>query len=690
MNNIYVLSLSLLWLLGDVPLTASQLVLTRFSPHSGPTRGGTTISVWGSGFEETTRCNFASLPAASVPSLTAIVHNSTFMTCILPELTTAFQFPEHSTHNIIQFRIVTSVTEQSSEEDFIVFNLTNILVTNLSPSSGFILSSSNQVQFNGNGFVNTSELYCFVNGLHEPATFIDNQTVSCQLPSFPIPSLQYPQLSLNGDDSGFVPVQNASNVFVFYSTAPVLEMVEFSSSAAQLILTFDREVEIGQENSTSVSQQFECSEIFDTSTNNLLGEGARCDWQTSQQRVIIIQLHANSMILPNDTVNLNGERIRTRAVQYSMLSTSIVTIPIPEGPTPIAVLEAPGTIPTCGMLKLVASNSLYGGGRALVYAWNVFTSDVILNRLIAMNTESSIEIPIESFDDAGPYNFTVTVTNFLGLQDSMTIYLHKSLPEAVMVTIYGSHSRSYPVDSDNIVIEATVEVLHCSTVDGVTLEYSWTVTNNSDGAMIMLGSTAMRNFELWIPPMTLHPGMLYDVQLSVQYTGQPSTAGNASLQVTGLHPEIVAAIQTGHKSSVRITEPIYLDTSPSRGVLSDQTYSYQWQCDLCELSDSIFSSISSSSLTLPAHTLPLGSYLFTVTITHSSTGTSSTASTMLDVIEAVTRGGVVSPLVKLSLPSKWNALSANDKTVVSASVSVPSATTVEWSTVEVKSLGRYQ
>ena len=371
-----------------------------------------------------------------------------------------------------------------------------------------------------------------------------------------------------------------------------------------------------------------------------------------------------------------------------MLSTSTVTIPIPEGPAPIAVLEAPGTIPRCGTLKLVARNSLYGGGRALSYAWNVSTNDEMLNGMIAMNTESSIEIPIEAFNDSGPYIFTVTVTNFLGLQDSTKISLCKSLLETVIVTIYGSHNRSYPVDSDNIVIEATAEVLSCSAVDGSTLEYSWTVTN-SDGAMVTLESTATRYFELWIPPLTLQPGMVYDVQLSVQYTGQPSTAGSAGIQVTGLHPEIIAAIQTGRKSSVRVTQPIYLDTSPSRGLLADQTYSYQWQCDICGSSDDVVTTSSSSSLTLQANTLPIGSYLFTVTITHPSTGTSSTASTILEVIEAVTGRSEVTPLVKFSLPSKWNTLSANDKTIVSASVYVPSAATVEWSTVEVRSVGRY-
>ena len=689
MSSVYLLS-SLLWLLSDIPRATSQPVLTRFSPRSGPGGGGTNISVWGGGFEETTRCNFANLPAASIPSLTAIVHNNTFMTCILPEFTTAFQFPVNSTHNIIQFRIVTSSSEQSSEEDFIVFNLTNILVTSLNPSTGFILSLNNHVQFGGNSFVNTSELYCFIGDLREPATFIDDETVSCHLPSYPTPSVQYPQLSLNGDNTGFVPVHNNSNEFVFYSTAPILETVEFSSSAAQLILTFDREVELGQENGTSVTQSFECSEIFDANTASLLGEAAKCDWQTSQQRVIIIQLHGNSLIMPNHAVTLNGASIRTRAVEYSMLSSSSKLIPAPEGPIPVAVLEAPGAIPACGMLKLVARNSLYGGGRPLVYEWSGFTGNETLNELIALNNESSIEIPVRSLANFGPYNFTVTIVNFLGLEDDNTrVYLHKSSSEAVLVTIYGNHMRSYPVDSDNIVVEAKAEIMSCSTINGLILAYSWTVTN-SDGTAITLGSTAMNNTELWIPPLVLQPGTTYDVQMSAQYIGQPSTmAGNAAIQVTGIYPEITAAIQTGYKSSVRITEPLYLDTSPSQGLLPDQTYEYRWQCSSCRLlPDSTFSSVMSSSFTLPANSLPLGSYQFTVTISHSATGISSTASTIVEVIEAQTKGSTTTPSVKLSLPPKWNALSAKDKIVVRASVSVPAAATVEWSMVEVKSLGK--
>ena len=691
MSNIYLL-FSLLWLLSDTPRAASQPVLTRFSPRSGPTRGGTTISVWGGRFEETTRCNFANLPAASLPSLTTIVHNNTFMTCILPEFTTAFQFPENSTHNIIQFRLVTSSSAQSGEEDFLVFNLTNILVTSLNPSIGYISSRNNSVQFGGNNFVNTTELYCFIDDLREPATFIDNETITCHLPSYPTPSLQYPQLSLNGDSTGFVPVQNNSNKFIFYSTAPVLETVEFSSSAAQLILTFDCEVELGRENSTAVMQSFECSEIFDADTTNLLGEAVKCDWQTSQQCVIIIQLHTTSLIMPNHAVTLNGASIRTRAVQYSMLSSSSKLIPAPQGPIPVAVLEAPGAIPACGMLKLVARNSLYGGGRPMVYEWSGFTGNETLNELIALNVESSIEIPVQSLADSGPYNFTVTVTNFLGLQDDNTIsYLQRPSSEAVLVTIYGNPIRSYPVDSDNIVIEAKAEIISCSTINGVTLAaYSWTVTN-SNGAAVTLGSTAINNTELWIPPLALQPGTTYDIQVSSQYTGRPSTtAGTAAIEVTGLHPDITAALQTGYKSSVRVTEPLYLDTSPSRGLLPDQTYEYQWQCGSCArgLPNNTFSSAESSSFTLPANSLQLGSYQFTVNITHPVTGTSSTASTIVNVIAAQTEGGAITPSVKLSLPPKWNALSVNDKIVIRGLVSVPPAATVEWSTVEVKCLGK--
>ena len=687
-GNIYLLC-SLLWLLGGVPRAASQPVLARFSPRSGPTRGGTTISVWGDGFVETTRCNFANLPAASIPSLSTTVHNSTFMTCILPEFITAFQFPENNTSNIIQFGIITSTSEQSSQEDFLVFNLTNIVVTRLSPSRGLVLSSDNHVQFSGTGFVNTSEVYCFVGDLREPAAFINDQIISCQLPSYSIPSLQYPQLSLNGDDSGFVPVQNNSNQFIFYSSAPVLESAKFSSSAAQLVLTFDREVELGQENSTRMIQSFGCSEIFDTNTSSLLGEPARCDWQTSQQRVIIIQLHANSLILPGNTVALNGASIRTRGVEYSMLSNSTVIIPPPEGPVPVAVLEAPGTIPACGMLKLVARNSLYGGGRPLVYEWSAFTGNETLNDLIESNNESFVEIPVHSLANSGPYNFTISITNFLDLQDSTTIsYTHKSSSETVLVTIHGSQSRSYPVDSDSIVIEATAEVMSCSTLDGVTLEYMWTVTDSSNGRMLTLGSDDINNSELWIPPLMLQVGTTYDVEVTVQYMGQPSTTGMATIQVTGLHPEIVAAIQTGYRSSVRVREQVYLDTSPSRGLLADQTYQYLWQCSSCGLPDSDLLS-TSSTLILPANTLLLGGSKVTVTITHSGTGTSSTASTILQVMDPDfhTREGVIIPSVKMSLPTKWNALSADDKTIVKASVIVPTAATIEWSTVEVKSLG---
>ena len=680
--NVYMFSLMLLWLLGSVPRVISQPQLDRFSPRSGPTTGGTRISAWGSGFQPSSRCSFARLPAASIPSSIVTVHNSTYMTCIQPEISTAFQFLEGSIENLIDFRIVTSNTEQSDEEDFLVFNLTHVSVTNLSPNSGSVLSTDNVVTFTGDGFVNTSELYCFVQELQEPAVFINDQTVSCHLPLFPIASLQYPQLSLNGDVSGIVPPENGSNQFMFFSTAPILERVEFSSSAAQLVLTFDREVEIGTEESSSEIQSFECAMIFNIDTNTLLGVGAMCDWQTSQQRVIIIQLISTSTIMPGDSITLNGASIRTRGVEYSLLSTSSLVIPQPDGPQPVAILESPGIIPPCGSLKLVARNSLYGGGRPLVYQWLISAINTTLDDLVVERNGSDIEIPVDMFEDSVNYTFNVTVTNFLGLQDTDTVQIHKPASSSLVVaTIRGSHTRSYPITSDNIVIEGSVDVPTCpSGVDGTTIEYMWSITNSS-GNMITLESTATSNSELWIPPLTLVLDMIYTITLSAQLTGRPSTTSNAVIMVTGLHPVITAAINTGHKSSFGSAEDIMLDTSPSLGLLSDQIYQYSWHCGTCgPLSDSF--SRSTSSVTLPAGSLLPGNYQFTVTISHISSGLMSTAHTIVEVVSHE-----VIPSVRVMLPNQWNSLAANDKIVVRASISVPSTATVEWSTVNVQSSG---
>jgi len=688
-TNVYMFSLMLLWLLGSVPRVISQPQLARFSPRSGPTAGGTRISVWGSGFVLSSRCSFARLPAASVPSSIAIVHNSTYMTCIQPVISTAFQFPEGSAQNMIDFRIVTSNTEQSEVENFLVFNLTHIRVTALSPSIGSTLSTDNVVEFTGNRFVNTSELYCFVQELRESAKFIDDQTVSCQLPPFPTASLQYPQLSLNGDVSGFVPADNGSNQFIFFSSAPVLERVQFSSSAAYLILTFDREVEIGTENSSNEIQRFECAAILDRNTTSLLGGGAKCDWQTSQQRVIIVQPTSTSTIMPGDRVTLNGNSTRTRGVEYSVLSTSSVIISQPNGPQPVAILESPGIIPPCGSLHLVARNSLYGGGRPLMYEWSMSStvSNTALHDMLTAHNSSDISISVELFQSSVDYTFNVTVTNFLGLQDTDTVQIQKPLNTSLVVaTIRGSHTRSYPVNSDNIVIEGSAEVRSCpSGGDSLELrgiiEYSWTIADNMSNA-ISLKSTATNNSELWIPPLTLAIDMTYTVTFFAQLTGQPLTAGNATITITGSHPPITAAINTGYMSSFGSAEDIMLDSSPSLGLLDGQTYQYTWYCGTCgPLPDGFLT--STPSITLSAGSLLPGSYQFTVTITHVGSGMVSTANTIVQVTTHETI-----PSLRIMLPNMWNSLSTSDRIVVRASVSIPTTATVEWSAVNVQSPGK--
>jgi len=605
------------------------------------------------------------------------------MTCTQPEISTSFQFPDGSIENFIDFRIVTSSTEQSDVEDFLVFNLTHISVTNLNPNSGSALSTENVVIFTGDGFVNTSELFCFVQELREPAEFINNQMASCRLPSFPIASLQNPQLSLNGDVSGIVPAENGSNQFTFFSTAPILERAEFSSSAAQLILTFDREVEIGTTSSSNEVQSFECATIFDINTISLLGEGAMCDWQTSQQRVIIMQLSSTSTIIPGDRVTLNGDSIRTRGVEYSELSTSSLVIPSPTGPQPVAILESPGIIPPCGSLKLVARNSLYGGGRSLIFEWLVSSTAInsTLYGLVESQSGSDIEIPVDMFQDLVNYTFNVTVTNFLSLQDTDTVQIHKPVSSLLVVsTIHGSRTRSYSITSDNIVIEGSVDVPSClSGVSAASIEYVWTITNSLSN-VVTLESTAMNIPTLWIPPLTLELDMMYTITLSAQLTGQPLTASNATIRVTGTHPVITAAINTGYKSSFGSAEDIVLDTSQSMGLLSDQTYQYSWHCGACgPLPDNALTPIS--SITLLAGLLLPGNYQFTVTISHAS-GLVSAAYT---IVEVVTHE--VIPFVRVMLPNRWNSLAANGKIVIRALVSVSSAATVEWSTVNVQRSG---
>lgn len=194
-----------------------------------------------------------------------------------------------------------------------------MLINMVSPQEGFN-SSRNSITVTGYGFVPSDAIVCQVGLSEGPCTFLSPTSLACTLPSHPLPSVQIVDITVSGDALGLLPVAGNSTAFTFYSTAPQLTHTHFTPSYAQLIVVFDREVEIGGEAEPNADTPPLCETVFVSGTLQLLGNHSTCKWLNVQQRAVVVSIYGTSTVVVGDSIQLRADVFRTRHVQFSRLS----------------------------------------------------------------------------------------------------------------------------------------------------------------------------------------------------------------------------------------------------------------------------------------------------------------------------------------------------------------------------------
>jgi len=288
--------------------------------------------------------------------------------------------------------------------------------------------------------------------------------------------------------------------------APVVSGAQFSDSGSRIYVTFDRDT--NQAGSG-------CGDVLDFGLASI-GTGAYCFWQDHQTYVVVLGSGAD--VVPSDNVAIVDDVVYTIYSNSLPVQGALVAIAAPADPVvPSPSLIAPTTVPACDNLTLDASLSTGSGSRPLVFAWSV--TPALANVDITTLTDAVIDITGTELTASQPYDFTVTVTNWLGQSDSVTVTITRSNVDVPRVTVSSTYVTV--TRSERVIIQGRAQVPSCASQTGLT--FSWTSATTIPAGV----STSAR--DIIIPANSLSIGT-HVFTLTVAYVSDSTIT--ASVDVT--------------------------------------------------------------------------------------------------------------------------------------------------------------
>ena len=575
---------TLLAFLISFPLLTSTLStqVSRVLPLSGPTSGGTPLSVWGSGFitgDEGTVCYWQGEDFGASSDFTANI-NSSYLECTLPSFEGLANFLRISagrTHVELDFLISYNQTLSTNKLTFTLFNLSRLFVTDLTPLEGlFTLPLS--LSFSLSGLNYTQELACIFLQQVYPVTSLSlsltsEYIVTCQIPPVPAPLREEAYLSLNGDPSGIIGAYPGTRIAItFYHSAPQV-VLGYSPSLMRLLMDFDREVEIGGRDRTSSLVSPACNELFTADTLSSIGTDAVCTWDNYQQRRLVIELTSLSTLRGHTQIAYSSlQSFRTRYILYSYVIEGSSPISLDSRP-PVPVLLTPTHIPICGDMVFSAISSQIGGTQDLEASWGLSASDELSTDFPALLSQFSSQtglewsLPAALFQSAVTYTVNLTISNFLSNSAVASVALSEGQADLPTATIHYSIPGTHYTHRDLLIL-SVLEVPSCLQVTPTPLSTSWSlshpVTSLPDSALPFLS----------LPALSLVSPGEYQVTNTLS-NGSISLYSLFSLPLSRADP--VALVLGGNRRTHSLGEDLVLDGTDSFDP-SQLPLSYKWTC----------------------------------------------------------------------------------------------------------------
>ena len=298
------------------------------------------------------------------------------------------------------------------------------------------------------------------------------------------------------------------------SPAPVITYCRLSSTAVNILLVFSVTTNYGRAGDSS-----DCSEVFEASTSDKLGEESKCAWLDRKQLLVTLGMRAT--IYVGDIIALKAHKLLSEDENSAAVSdTAILRAPEVSSP-PTVTLSAPAVVGQCDALFIDASASYGSGGRTMGYLWSVEAPSganvaAVYDRLHQIScsgpdlshcTEaaSSGRIASDLLVPGFSYKFSVRVTNFWGASASASVVVYKSQSPIPGIMIEGESVRTV-TRSDRVLLRTIVELSDCLEADQQ-MDYAWSVLPGSPPVTLDPAVAQFRD-------LVLQPGMLESGQVS--------------------------------------------------------------------------------------------------------------------------------------------------------------------------------
>ena len=694
--------------------------IDSISPNRGPSTGGTHITVNGAGFfldDDTLTKYDPKAPNCGAPtsfssgdiilprcyfrsstqqfSTIGLLINHTTILCTTADTTGAERVSTYNLHIGIDDGPLTPVTPSAV---FYNDDYSTILITGMFPTWN-VLGNRTILSYTGHNFSDTSFVSCIVYGLENcvnditespvvySATSISSNRIYCDLPPVNVPCQITIRLSLDGQQSGqAIPADpNLDFVFTFYAAAPVVTQAYFSNDMSMVFLQFDKQIEL-------IGTTLSCSNILSTTTISVLGTNPTCVWSSSGFDQIAILLPADAGLTRFTPIEFKDDIIRATGQEYSRNITDY-SIQAGGGTKPVAIIEGPDSIPSCGTVTFTGRQSLYSGYGRFVYMWSVSVLDSTtsgfseiqnyLNTLTPL--DDTITLDTSHFVSRLEYYIQLTVNNSIGLiSDTARIRVIRQSSPVPRIHLVGD-KRNILQCGDSVLLQVEMDRHPCSGLsEDVTYQWRLFEVEKSKRMTLMSQDTLSLITDspiLHIPSSLLQCNFTY-VAMVTASIGSASNSNNFTIAV---EPVALRAHIYGGNRTVAHHRSLILDATRSVTIPGEERVSYVWSCKNANSGEpcyestvgntSVISFDDTDYISIPADLFALNTpYLIRLTIIQAASVSSETVQ-----IEFV---DMAPPIVELVVPVNEEFVATNRIILEGLVFSIQPTSGVFWQCIE--------
>jgi hypothetical protein len=386
--------------------SSACLRLSSVTPDGASIVGGTTLSLFGSGFAASPNavCRFRRTVSGSSTLYASplVVTNRSRATCASPISTVV---------GVFSLSVTMDGSTSSNAVNFLMYSLTGVTITAISFTEALTTDTA-PLTISGVSFEPTNRPACyypeFSGSLAYPGTFINISTFACPMPAWSSSISVTPAISFNGVFNQAI----TGPALTIFAPRAVLVSATFNSLFTQIVMTWNRAI-----NMSVLSTG--CSAVFDQPTLRLLGSSSSCMFLSFT--AALITLGGDARVAIATRLSLRRNAIFVLGEAYSRASFGSVAVTSSSNViVPTAVLKVPQSFSACGSGDLTVSGrfSTGAGYAPLRFRFRVQSSAYVtpIEMLFAATSPLSdtIAIPSQLLLAGQTYFFSLQVINFLG------------------------------------------------------------------------------------------------------------------------------------------------------------------------------------------------------------------------------------------------------------------------------------